>query len=152
MPRQDRLDAFREVGDEPLVVAFGRVAGDAGELPAEQVGHHHEGPRWPDVDSDDTSLARIHVEKRRLAAALRFTRRALEHRAVLDQLIDQDAHGPAADPHQPREVGAGDRLVDPNEIQNHLAIDLARGAAGRQAQGPRMQRPHLSFTCPIYRT
>ena len=149
-PARMRLDAFREAGDEPLVVAFGRIAGDAGELPAEQVGHHHERARRPDVDGDDASLARIDVEKRRLAAALRFARGALEHGAVRDQLIDQQADGAAADPHQPREVGARDRLVDADEIQGDPAVDLARGAAGGEPQVSRMHGSHLSFEGPIY--
>jgi hypothetical protein len=75
-------------------------------LPAEQIGHHYERARRPDIDGDDTALARIHIQKRRLAATLRFPGRTLEHRAILDQLIDEHADGAAPSAHEPGEVGS----------------------------------------------
>ena len=131
---EEPLDALHETGDKPLRIALGREAGDAGELAADQVGHHDERARRPDVDRHHAALARIDVEKGRLAAALRLAGGPFEDGAVADQLVDEQADRAAAGPHQPRQVGARNRLMGADQVQRDPAVDLPGGGAGGDAE------------------
>ena len=150
MLRENRLDALRPGRDELARIPFGRKAGDARQLTPDQVGDHDEGPGRPDVDGDDAALPRVDIEKGRLAPALGLAGGALEHGAFPNQRAHQRAHGAAPDAHQPREVGAGDGLVGPDEVQRDPAVDRPSGAPGGNAHGSARGSAHLSLGRPIY--
>ena len=135
--------AFRKARDEPLGLALGREAGDAGELATDQVGHHHERARRADVDRHHAALARVDVEERRLASTLRLAGGALEDRALADQLVHEQADGTPPRLHQPREVGARDRLVGAHQVQHDPPVDRARCAARRDAVAVRVLVVHV---------
>ena len=137
------LDAFGQQLDQLLRIAHGRKADRAGHRLAEQVGQHHEGFAGADVGGDDGPAPRVDVEKRRLAAAHGFAGRALEDQAVAQQVVDDQRDRAAAHIHRARQVGARDRLSRANQVQHDAAIDLARGAAGGDAEPGWVDSPHL---------
>ena len=95
-----------------------------------------------DVGGDDRAAARIDVEERRLPAAHRLAGGAFEDELLLQQVVDDEGHGAAADAHGPREVGARNRLMGPDEIEDDLAVDFAAGAASRDVEAGGVDSPH----------
>src|SRR4029077_11407268 len=87
-------------------------------------------------------------EQRRLAAARRLPRVALDDVSAVQQLLDQQADRAAPQLHVPREVGVRDRLMAADERQRDLTVDLARRGPGRDAEAVRVDAAHLSQVGP----
>ena len=73
------LDATREFLDQHINVAIRLKTADNSELPAHQIGDEDVSPRRANIDTDNTTLARVDVKKGRPAAATDgFTESAFE--------------------------------------------------------------------------
>jgi len=107
-------------GHEPARLARRRHAHDARPRPADRVGEHQERAARADVDGHARSLVRVDIEQRRLAAARRLPRVALDDVSAVQQLLDQQGRCAAPQLHAPREVGARDRLMAADERQGDL--------------------------------
>ena len=125
-----------------LRVANRGKSADAAQRLAQQVRRHQIGLAGANVDGDDGSASRIDVEEGRFAAAKRLAGRAFDDETALEQIADEEADAAASDAHGASEVGAGNRLVRAHEIQDDLAIDLARRALGGDLKANRIDLSH----------
>src|SRR4030095_6598191 len=51
---------------------------------------------------------------------------SFENSGILQQCVDYETDGSAPQTHQPRQIGARDRLILVYQVQRNLAVDLAR--------------------------
>jgi hypothetical protein len=114
---EQALDGAGEDGDESPRLPRRRDADDVGARPAHRVGHHQIGPADADVDGHARALARVDVEQRRPAAARGLAGGAFDDVPRVEQVLDDEPHGAAAQLHAAREVGARDRLMAPDQRQ-----------------------------------
>ena len=147
---EDRLDPLHKVGDETLRLPLGREAGDARELVAHEVGHHHEGARRTDVHGHHAALSRIDIEEGGLATPSRLARGPFEDGAIFNELVHKDADRPSSCPHETRQVGPRDGLVGADQIEGDPSVDLPGGAPSGHAKMLRRSRSHLSCYGSIY--
>ena len=122
-----------------------RLERDRGAI---EVGEHDVGVAEANVDGDDEAVVRADVEHHRLAAARRVDGRALVDRAVHQQLTDERRHHPATHAHPAREVGARDRLVLADEVEDDLAVDLARRRASGANEAAGVDLSHGGLAVP----
>ena len=119
------LEFVEEHAEDP-----GACGSAPGDLRAGIVAEEDVGLAAPDVDPHDQSVMGTNVEELGLSASGRVGRRTLIDEAGLDQLGHQGTHHPSTHLQSPRQVGAGDRLVIPDEVQENPAVDLSGRAAG----------------------
>jgi hypothetical protein len=85
------------------------------------------------------------VEERRAAPPHGLAGGAFGQEVSLEQVVDDEGDGGAADAHGAREIGTGDGLVGANQVQDDAAVDLAAGAARRDLEPGRVDASHGYF-------
>ena len=84
------LDAAREFLDQYVGIAIGLKTADDAELTAHQIGAKDVSTRRANINTDNATLSRVNVKKRRAAAAADgFTHRAFENQRLGKQFADE---------------------------------------------------------------
>jgi hypothetical protein len=109
---------------------------------AYQVGQHDEGLGGPDIGRHDRAPAGVDVQEGGLAPANRLARGPFEHEFPGNQVVDKEGDRRAAHAHRAGEVGARDRLMRPDQVQDDLAVDLAASPALGHAEPRRVDTTH----------
>ena len=90
-----------------------------------------------------TSRPRVRTQSKRGAAPARGGRRALlEHHAALDQLAHQRRHRAPVHLHPSRELGARDRLILADQVEDDAPVDLPGSRSRREAKVARVDLTH----------
>jgi hypothetical protein len=119
-----------------------RVERLSGQDVTADVGERDHRAPGPHVDGDDEPSARPHAEQRG-ATPTRCRRRALlEHHPALDQLAHERCHRAPVHLHPARELGARDRLILPDQVQDDAPVDLPGGRSGREPKVARVDLTH----------
>src|SRR5262245_18341408 len=77
-------------------------------------------------------------------AARYVTARAFGHPAFFHQLLGNYRYGDPLKTRMPSQIGSGNRLVGPNEIEHYPAIDIARRLARRHLEIAEIYLAHFN--------
>jgi hypothetical protein len=113
------------------------------QLVTGKVAQHHEGAAEANVESYAEPVSCLDVKESRLSASRSLPGSAFIEKSFADQLVNQDADYSPSHFHPAGKVGAGNRLMLPNQVQRNPAIDIPRSGSGRNVEIVRIDFTHL---------
>jgi hypothetical protein len=117
--------------------------GDSAQLVSHEIRDDDIGSRSTNIDPDNTSLARVDVEKRWPATSTNsFTKGPFEDQSLIEEFADEQTSHATSNVHQAGKVSARDRLMSTNEVQSNLSIDFTTSTATRHLKVMRVYLSH----------
>ena len=120
---QQPLDAGDDSFDRGLGIGGGRHHFLGSEFSVD-VRQRHGDLKRPDIDSDDDAIV-IEAQKCRPPAARQPSRGTFQDPVAFNELLDDQRNGAALQAGNAGEVGAGDRLLGTNQVEDGSAVDIA---------------------------
>jgi hypothetical protein len=110
---------------------------------AREIAEHHVGPAETDIESYAEPVPGLYVKEGGLSAASGFPGCAFVDQTFGHQLAHQDAYDAAGHSHVAGEVGPGDRLMFPYQVERDSAVDIPRSRPGGDMKIVRVDLAHL---------